>query len=214
MAKYYIIYETKNLKDGKIYVGMHETDNLNDGYLGSGKRLKRAIRYYGKEFFERKILHIFFNKEDMVNKEVELVNEDLIKRPDTYNLKIGGEGGISTESHRKKFILAAKSNGKKSGLLHKERLLNNNQYNENFIEKQRTLFKKLHSEGKIKTWPKGKKHNELTIEKMRKSHIGKHSGSNNSQYGTCWITNGKDNKKVSKLELEDWISKGWNKGRI
>ena len=49
---------------------------------------------------------------------------------------------------------------------------------------------------------------------MRKSHIGKHSGSNNSQYGTCWITNGKDNKKVSKLELEDWISKGWNKGRI
>ena len=40
MAKHFIIYETKNLKNGKIYIGMHETDNLNDGYLGSGKHLK------------------------------------------------------------------------------------------------------------------------------------------------------------------------------
>jgi hypothetical protein len=24
--KYYIVYETKNLKNGKTYIGMHETD--------------------------------------------------------------------------------------------------------------------------------------------------------------------------------------------
>ena len=55
--KYYIIYETKNLKNGKIYIGQHQTYDLDDGYLGSGTRLKRAIRYYGSEFFKRKILY-------------------------------------------------------------------------------------------------------------------------------------------------------------
>lgn len=38
--KYHIIYKTTNLINGKIYVGMHSTDNLNDGYLGSGWILK------------------------------------------------------------------------------------------------------------------------------------------------------------------------------
>jgi Holliday junction resolvase len=79
---YYIIYETKNLKNGKIYIGMHETDNLEDGYLGSGTRLKRAIRYYGREFFERRILHIFNNKEDMISNDNDVTkisdNEDLV----------------------------------------------------------------------------------------------------------------------------------------
>lgn len=34
--KYHIIHKTTNLINGKIYVGMHSTDNLNDGYLGMG----------------------------------------------------------------------------------------------------------------------------------------------------------------------------------
>lgn len=40
------------------------------------------------------------------------------------------------------------------------------------------------------------------------------TGKKNSQYGTCWITNGKCNKKVYKKEIEEWISKGWYRGRI
>jgi hypothetical protein len=35
---FYFVYKTTNLVNGKIYVGKHETDNLNDCYLGSGKR--------------------------------------------------------------------------------------------------------------------------------------------------------------------------------
>ena len=42
---------------------------------------------------------------------------------------------------------------------------------------------------------------------MRKT---KNKGSNNSQYGTMWITNGVDNKKIRK---EDVMPEGWYKGR-
>lgn len=36
---YLFIYKTTH-KNGKFYIGRHETDNLNDGYLGSGKWVK------------------------------------------------------------------------------------------------------------------------------------------------------------------------------
>lgn len=210
MAKYYIIYETKNLKNGMIYIGMHETTNIDDGYLGSGKRLKRAIRYYGEDFFERKVLHVFDNKEDMIAKEVELVNEEFINRKDTYNLKIGGEGGFIGEEHYKKMRLGASNFAK-------------NQWKDPiFREKQIKLikerFKILHAEGKIKIPSfKGKKHTEETKIKMSetKQRNKSQQGSKNSQYGTCWIYNIKlkENKKIKKEDLNYHLTKGWVKGR-
>lgn len=47
--KMYTIYKTTNKIDGKIYIGKHETQDLKDGYLGSGTHLKRAIKKYGEE---------------------------------------------------------------------------------------------------------------------------------------------------------------------
>ena len=38
-------------------------------------------------------------------------------------------------------------------------------------------------------------------------------GEKNSQYGTCWITNGEIKKKIKKEELVKYISNGWRKGR-
>jgi hypothetical protein len=35
-------------------------------------------------------------------------------------------------------------------------------------------------------------------------------GVNNSQYGTMWITDGTQNKKIKKTDI---IPTGWNKGR-
>ena len=36
---YHFVYETTNLINGKKYIGKHSTDDLNDGYLGSGKAI-------------------------------------------------------------------------------------------------------------------------------------------------------------------------------
>ena len=90
---FYTIYQTTNLINGKIYVGYHSTEDLNDQYLGSGKILNQAINKIGAENFKREILYVFPTREEALQKEREIVNEEYIQRSDTYNIKLGGEGG-------------------------------------------------------------------------------------------------------------------------
>lgn len=91
--KYYFTYKTTNLINGKVYYGKHETKELNDGYLGSGLYLSRAIKKYGRENFSREILSFYHNRENMIAAEKELVTEEVILSKQTYNIALGGQGG-------------------------------------------------------------------------------------------------------------------------
>ena len=108
----YTIYKTINLINNKIYIGMHFTEDINDDYLGSGKHLQRAINRCGRENFKKEVLFIFDNEQEMIEKEIELVNEDFIKRNDTYNLKIGGLGGGGKHSDKSKRKMSKSPKGK------------------------------------------------------------------------------------------------------
>ena len=66
---YYIIYKTTNLLNNMIYIGSHQTANLNDGYLGSGKYLKKAIKKYGKEILSLKYYTFFLLKKKCLAKK-------------------------------------------------------------------------------------------------------------------------------------------------
>ena len=44
--KYYLIYQVTNNVNGKIYIGIHETNDLEDDYMGSGKILNKAKEKY------------------------------------------------------------------------------------------------------------------------------------------------------------------------
>jgi len=91
--KFYLIYKITNIINNKIYIGKHITDNIDDGYMGSGNIIKRAILKYGLDNFEKEILFNMDNENDLNIKEAEIVNAEFIKLKSNYNLMPGGQGG-------------------------------------------------------------------------------------------------------------------------
>ena len=91
MSKFHYFYKITNLINNHFYYGIHSTDNLDDGYMGSGTRLKRAYKKYGIENFQKEIIKFFKSREELAEYELEIVNEELIADPNCYNISKGGE---------------------------------------------------------------------------------------------------------------------------
>ena len=89
--KHYIIYKITNLVNGKIYIGKHKCDNLDDSYFGSGKRLWLAINKYGIENFVFHVEIDLHNSEELDLLEQCVVNKEFLKRADVYNISRGGK---------------------------------------------------------------------------------------------------------------------------
>ena len=206
---YYIIYKITNITDNKIYIGKHQTNNLDDGYMGSGKLLKRAINKHGLDKFQKEVLFIFNTEQEMNEKEKEIVTEEFVQRKDTYNICVGGKGGFSYINENQLLSIGQRRiNAQK---MH-DITWNDDQYRLRHKIRMQNLFKFLHKNKKINydTFT-GKHHTEETKQKM--SEIAKQRiGENHNQFGTMWITNGIENKKIKKDV--DTIPEGWYKGRI
>jgi hypothetical protein len=201
--KYNFIYKTTNILSGRYYIGMHSTNDLEDGYLGSGNRLRLAIIKHGKENFKREILEFCESRAELIKKEIEIVTLDELSKENCVNLRVGGEGGWFVDIHNKAF---------------KEKLKNDASFKKKYSEVKSKSAKKAVEEGRIKTWKDnydwtGKKHSDDTKQKMSDSAKGNGIGENNSQYGTCWVTKDGTNKKIKIEDLDRYTNDGWLKGR-
>lgn len=213
---FYTIYKITNKVNNKYYIGKHQTKNLDDGYMGSGKLIKRAITKYGIENFTKEILYVFETEEEMNTKEKELV----IISEETYNLCEGGKGGFGYINANNLAFggnpKEASIKGSKIGVFifldkyHNDPSFKKKILDGSFLGTKR--FKQKYPNGTNGFL--GKKHTNQTKQKISQSATGKHKGTKNSQYGTCWITNGIENKKIQKEELDIWLERGYYKGRI
>ncbi len=87
-----IIYLTKNLINGKKYIGRDLKNNSK--YLGSGLLLKKAIKKYGISNFKKIILEKCKTEKELNEKECFWIKKfDAINSKDFYNLVSGGRGG-------------------------------------------------------------------------------------------------------------------------
>jgi hypothetical protein len=104
--KYFFIYLTKNIDNNKCYIGWHATNNLNDGYTGSGRLLNRSIEKYGKDKHITGIIE-FCDKDNVLKREIYWIRKKNTKSPFGYNLTNGGDGGntyiLLSEEDKKKF---------------------------------------------------------------------------------------------------------------
>lgn len=141
--KYYYIYEITNNLNGKRYIGCHETYNLDDGYMGSGKLIKKAILKYGIENFNKKVLSWHNNRNNMFVAERNIIDS---MKPE-YNLTAGGRGGFGYINS------SGLANNKEHGILanraFSDKMKSNPEMRAEYSRRASELLKKLHGEGVI-----------------------------------------------------------------
>ena len=217
--RYHYIYKTTNIITGKYYIGMHSTDNLEDGYIGSGKRLWYSVGKYGKENHKVEILEYLPNRKSLIDREISIVNEGLLKEELCMNLTLGGSGGpgdrfLTKDQLKKGRVIADKVLREKYG--DNFRYIVSKNYYDNLSEIERyeltcKIKNGLRESGYNHKSFLGKKHKEESKQKIGLSNSTHQKGENNSQYGTCWITNGTENKKIKKTDI---LPENWWYGRI
>jgi hypothetical protein len=201
---HYYLYEVRNNLNGKIYVGVHKSKSLDDGYMGSGKIIQHAIKKHGVENFTKVILEIFDDSISMYAREKEVVTAEFLSRDDVYNLRRGGLGGWDHLN-----------DGSEA---QKQRIFNAGIKSQEIMRKNKIG---VHSDDWVSPWVYNKDLQRLgvTPESRRKAVIsqkityeiiGHQKGESNSQFGMMWITDGVNNRKIKKF---DPIPIGWIKGR-
>lgn len=194
---HYLVYQITNITNGKTYIGCHKTLVKDDGYMGSGKILKLAIKKHGIDNFRKDILFEASTSEEMFTKEKELV----VLGPKSYNMRLGGDGGfdhIHSNLDLNELGKSGYENGLKLFSKEKRQLIGSNsgtnsvkskiglfdpKYDEKrrhwtftAVDKWRGQHHTEESKGKIAAankgripWNKGKSQTPETKEKIRKS---------------------------------------------
>ena len=215
--KYYFIYKTVNIVNGMYYIGKHETYKLDDEYLGSGTYIKHAVNDYGRDNFEREILFYCDSYEELNEKEKEIVTIEIVNDKMSYNLTLGGYGSfhyinqIITKEQRIKL-------GKLGGDAIIKKIESNIEMKEKKSKISSRTMKKMISEGRLIHHHrifKDKHHTEESKRKIGDKNKISLKGETNFMFGKCWVFSIHELKDliINKNDLQDYLDKGWLKGR-
>ncbi len=205
-----IIYLTTNLINGKRYIGAHSTNNLNDGYLGSGILIQKSIKKYGKQNFNFKILE-YCNKRELNEKEQYWISKLDTIYPNGLNLTSGGLHTLHNNYTKKK--ISESSKGKKLSNLTKEKIsttllghkLSNETKNKISAKLKNRKISEVHKENMIKSRI-GRKLTKETKEKIRLALLN-HKVSNETKKKMSEMKTGKKLSPVHKKKISESMKK-------
>lgn len=212
MTIYYFVYKTTNIKTGQFYIGKHKTSNLEDGYLGSGTRIRRAIAKHGKDNFYREILSFHSDETSAAQEELKIVDQSLLKDPQCYNLMPGGHGGFT-------FINSNGKNRRNSESARSVALANKNfrrktPQSEEEILRFKLMIRNPERNASIskalKGRPKSDAHKRAISESLQKLERPKITKCFRKEIGWIWITNESEDKMIAPNST---MPTGWRKGR-
>lgn len=208
--KYFGLYKITNLVNGKMYIGKHVTSDLEDGYMGSGKVMKRALAKYGEENFRKEWIMFCEDQDELDYMERVFVDETWISRSDTYNLKIGGEGGwdyinkhnLVNRSGMKGKHLAKETKQKISEAI-KGKNMGKSPWNKGKTN--------VYSQETLQKWSTSHGNRKHTVETKAKISA-KVSGKNNPMYGkSAWT--GKHHSEETKRKMSESRKQYWQSKR-
>ena len=195
---FHYVYEITNNINGRKYIGKHSTNDMNDGYMGSGIAIKQAIKKYGSKNFSKKIIKSFETSEEAFKFEKEIIEQlDCVNNYKYYNMSDGGIGGVGTLSgktelekveiyNRMKNTLKGKMAGEKNPMYGKVSAMKGKKHTKEAREKMSKALKgKPFSKEHRKNISKsriGMKLSEETKKKISENHRNV-SGKNNPMYG-------------------------------
>ena len=162
--KYHYVYLIVNTLNQSIYIGVHSTKKLNDGYMSSSGYVHEDIDKFGIENFKKYNLFYFNTRKEALDKETELVNKEFCQREDVYNIAIGGKGTkLAKMPEELRERLSKARTGTKRSKETREKMSK--------ASKGRRVSEE--TKEKISKANKGRKHTPESIEKMSKIKIGK-----------------------------------------
>ena len=194
----FTVYKIINKITEEYYIGVHKTDIPNDDYFGSGLRIKRSIKKYGKECFVKDVLFVFETKEEAFEKERNILFE-LLNEKHCLNIAQGGMGGNNFEGKKhteetKRIIGLASASVKRSkkskALIEKERnmrltIFEGKWFSEESIHKMRKAKlnkpRSPETKDKIRQTMTGKSLSEEHKQKIREGHLKRQPNFENSK---------------------------------
>lgn len=188
---------------------MHSTDNVDDGYLGSGYIIQRSIKKHGEEKHIREVVQFFSDRNSLREGEKELVTEEMLKDDLCMNLRKGGSAFGDEELQRMKNRVPW-NKGKKGVQECSDETrakMSRTRKGRKFTEEHKQKISKAHI-GKIVSLETRRKQSEIQLGKKR----GPHSDETRQKIGDAHRGMKHTEETKQKISEKNRGKPAWNRG--